>query len=107
MDRLFCSSQTGNNQKNHKKNTTGIREGEAIDIEYAEYIQKYKLRLRFSDDTERTVDFGNFLKRSLNPLIRKYLDVEKFRNFTLEYGDLFWNDYDLCFPVADLYEGKI
>ena len=22
-------------------------------------------------------------------------------------GDLFWDDYDLCFPIADLYEGRI
>jgi hypothetical protein len=21
-------------------------------------------------------------------------------------GDLEWNDYDLCFPIADLYENK-
>jgi hypothetical protein len=107
MDRLLCSAQTGDNKKDYKKNRTRLRKGEAVDIEYAEYIERYKLQLRFSDDTEKVVDFGNFLTRSLNPLIRKYLDVEKFRNFTVEYGDLFWNDYDLCFPVADLYEGRI
>ena len=107
MDRLLCSAQTGNNKKNYQKNKVRLNEGEAIDIEYAEYIKKYKLQLRFSDNTERVIDFGNFLNRSLNPLIRKYLDIEKFRNFTIEYGDLFWNDYDLCFPIADLYEGKI
>ena len=40
-------------------------------------------------------------------MIREYLDAENFRKFTVEYGDLFWNDYDLCFSVADLYEGTI
>jgi len=44
---------------------------------------------------------------SLNPLIRAYLDLDKFKNFSIEYGNLFWNDYDLCFPIADLYEGRI
>ena len=78
-----------------------------IAVEDAEYINKYRLNLKFSDGTERTVDFGKFLSNSLNPMIRNYLDTEKFREFTLENGDLFWNDYDLCFPIADLYEGNI
>jgi len=47
-----------------------------------------KLNLRVSDGTARTVDFGNFLCSSLNLMIKKYLDTEKFRKFTVEYGDL-------------------
>ncbi len=27
--------------------------------------------------------------------------------YNLDDGDLEWNDYDLCFPVADLYENNI
>ena len=78
-----------------------------VTVEEAEYVDDYKLHLIFSDGLERLVDFGPFLRRSLNPLIRKYLNEEHFKNFTLQYGDLFWNDYDLCFPIADLYEGQI
>jgi hypothetical protein len=84
-----------------------LSEGAIIEIKRAEYIGEYKLRLQFSDGQERLVDFEPFLLDSSNPLIRKYLDLEKFKQFTLEYGDLQWNDYDLCFPVADLYEGRI
>jgi hypothetical protein len=84
-----------------------LEEGMIIAVEQAEYVDNYRLNLKFSDGTERTVDFGDFLYRSLNPMIRKYLDTKKFREFTVEYGDLFWNDYDLCFPVANLYEGTI
>ena len=40
-------------------------------------------------------------------MIKKYLNPDEFKKFTIEYGDLTWNDYDLCFPIADLYEGKI
>jgi hypothetical protein len=107
MDKLLCAAQTSSNKKDYQKNEIILREGETIEIEYAEHIEGYKLQLRFSNGTERLIDFGNFLRKSLNPLIRKYLDIERFRNFTVEYGDLFWNDYDLCFPVADLYEEKI
>lgn len=78
-----------------------------IDIDEVEYVEGYKLNIRFHDGTERLVDFEGFLRKSMNPMIRKYLDIELFLSFTVEYGDLFWNDYDLCFPVADLYDGRI
>jgi hypothetical protein len=107
MDRLLCAAQTGSSGKDHPETPLKLGEGSFIDVEHAEYVDRYRLNLKFSDGTESTVDFGNFLCRSLNPMIRKYLDIEKFREFTVEYGDLFWNDYDLCFPVADLYEGNI
>ena len=73
----------------------------------AEYVEAYKLRLQFSYGQERMVDFEPFLRNSLNPLIRKYLDLDEFKKFTVQYGDLMWNDYDLCFPIADLYEGRV
>ncbi len=84
-----------------------LAENAVIDISKAEYIDGYKLRLVFNNNNERIIDFGTFLHNSLNPMIRKYLQLDNFKNFTVEYGDLFWNDYDLCFPIADLYEGRI
>jgi hypothetical protein len=80
---------------------------EALDVKNAAYVSDHQLRLSFSDGTERIVDFGPFLRESRNPMIRAYLDPEKFKSFTIRDGDLMWGDYDLCFPVADLYEGKI
>ena len=73
----------------------------------AEHKGKYVLRIQFSDGMTRDVDFCPFLTRSANPLIRKYLDQNLFQDFTAQDGDLFWHDYDLCFPVADLYENTI
>jgi hypothetical protein len=84
-----------------------LSEGTAIDIVRAEQVTDYKLRLSFSDGVERMVDFEPFLRRSRNPMIRAYLDPQKFANFTLEYGNLIWDDYGLCFPIADLYENTI
>lgn len=78
-----------------------------VDITRAECAEEYRLRLWFSDGKEQVVDFGPFLRRSLNPMIRKYLKPEQFQRFTVEHGDLFWGDYELCFPIADLYEGRI
>lgn len=78
-----------------------------IVIEQVTYLEAYTLQLLFDDGKEIDIDFAPFLHRSRNLLIRKYLDIERFKTFTLEYGDLKWGDYDLCFPIADLYEGRI
>ena len=78
-----------------------------IDIFRVEQVSDDKLKLSFSDGAERVIDFAPFLRSSRNPLIRAYLDPEQFADFTLEYGNLMWDDYGLCFPIADLYEKNI
>ncbi len=78
-----------------------------IELISAEYVKDYQLQMRFSDGVERTIDFEPFLRASAHPQIRSYLEVEKFKQFTLAYGDLVWHDYELCFPIADLYEDTI
>jgi Protein of unknown function (DUF2442) len=78
-----------------------------IDIVGAEQVSNYKLRLTSSDGTERIVDFEPFLRSSRNPLIRAYLEPNRFADFKLEHGDLIWDDYGLCFPIADLYENRV
>ena len=85
------------------KNTTE----ESLRIESAKYIGDFAIRLRFTDGTEQLVDFKSFLKKSLHPSIRKYLNEEKFSMFEIIDGNLNWNDYDMIFPVWDLYRGKI
>lgn len=84
-----------------------IDESKVINIEKAEYLNGHKLQLTFNDGAEQIIDFGPFLSNSLNPFINKYLDLTEFKKYELDNGDLEWNDYDLCFPVADLYENNI
>ena len=78
-----------------------------ISIEKAKYIDGYKISLLFNDGKENILDFENFIVKSQHPDIKKYLDLKLFKNFNLEYGELEWNDYDLAFPVYDLYKGSI
>lgn len=78
-----------------------------ISIISAEYIAEYKIKLAFSDGLEREIDFAAFLYNAKNPMARKYLDKKLFRNFKIEYGDIIWNNFEMCFPIWDLYEGKI
>ncbi len=84
-----------------------ILDDQVITIISAEYIGEYKIKLSFNDNTIQIVDLFPFLNSSLNPLIRKYLDKKEFKKFKIDNGDLEWCDYDLCFPIADLYENNI
>jgi len=83
-----------------------ITNDQIILIENAEYLNGYKLRLYFNDKTTQTIDFENFICSSHNPHIAKYSDLAIFKNFSITDSDLEWNDYDLCFPIADLYENQ-
>jgi len=78
-----------------------------IDIIEADYINTYKIHLWFSDGAEQILDFESFLRKSLHPEIKKYLDQDLFKDFSIAHGQLNWNDYDLCFSIQDLYEGTI
>lgn len=78
-----------------------------INIVTAEQVGDFRIRLRFDDGTEQTVDFKPFLTHALHPDIRVWLDPVRFAAFRIEYGELVWGDYDLCFPVIDLYRNQI
>jgi len=79
----------------------------SIEIQSARYIGDYAIRVFFSDGINRLVDFKPFLESSLHPSIRKYLNEVKFKEYQIIDGNLNWNDYDLIFPIEDLYEGKL
>jgi hypothetical protein len=78
-----------------------------LEIKTAKYIGDFAIRISFNDGINRLVDFKPFLKASLHPSIRKYLDEQLFKQFELIDGNLNWNDYDLIFPIDELHEGKI
>lgn len=78
-----------------------------IKLTSAKYLQNYEIKLLFEDGKEVIVDFYSFLNKSGNPEIKNYLNLEKFKNFKLENGDLMWGDFELLFPIQDLYDGKI
>ena len=53
----------------------------------AEYRGDYKIRLRFSDDVEGTVDFKEWL---IGPVFGPLLAVEEFKRFFIEAGTISW-----------------
>ncbi|MGB5736357.1 MAG: DUF2442 domain-containing protein [Thiohalocapsa sp.] len=78
-----------------------------IQLEAAEQVGDYRLCLSFSDGHRQEVDFHPFLSHARHPDLRAYLDAERFATFRVEHGHLVWGDYDLCFPVIDLYRNDL
>lgn len=106
MDKLLHSAQTDRTSKNNKK-ALSTKKDQFFEISEAVYVAEYKIQIFFTNGQVRVVDFKPFLITSKNSQIRQYLELNKFSQFRIIYGDLVWNDYELCFPVSDLYEGRI
>ena len=89
-----------------KYNTTDST-ADLIEVQSANYIGNYVISTLFTDHHKKMVDFKPFLTKSLHPSISKYLNENLFKQFEIINGNLNWNDYDLIFPVHNLYEGKV
>lgn len=78
-----------------------------LEVTEAKYVSGYKLLLTFNDGAVRVVDFGPFLAKARNPDTTDYRDLKKFKGFHIQNGDLMWGDYQMIFPIMDLYHGTI
>ena len=78
-----------------------------LEVTEAKYVSGYKLLLSFSDGEVRVVDFGPFLEKARNPDTTDFRDLKKFKSFHIDAGDLMWGDYQMIFPIMDLYRGTI
>ena len=78
-----------------------------IEIISAVYLGDYTPRIYFNDSSNKVVDFKSFLENSMHPSIKKYMNEQVLRQFEIIDGNLNWQDYDLIFPIENLYQGKI
>jgi len=81
MDRLFRTPQSHIAAENYPENQVVLADDAVVDIVEAEQVSDYKLRLSFSDGTQRVVDFEPFLRASRNPMIRAYLEPNRVCKF--------------------------
>ena len=64
--------------------------------------------LTFNDNTQQTIDIGDYIRRHPHPQYNKYLDPRKFSRFTIENGNIVWGkNWDLIFPLEQLHTGAI
>lgn len=80
---------------------------EVLKVKQANYLSDYAIRITFNNGVEKLIDFKPFLSKSFHPSIKKYLNEQLFSNFAITDGNINWNDYELIFPISDLYNGKI
>lgn len=64
--------------------------------------------LTFNDNTTNIVDIGEYIRNNPHPQYNKYLDPRKFKRFAIENGNIVWGkNWDLMFPIEQLYSGEI
>lgn len=79
-----------------------------ISVVNAKYVEGLKLEVIFNNSKSRVIDFGAFLNTHSHPQYNKYKKENNFKKFKIENGNLVWGkDWDMIFPVYDLYKGKI
>ena len=80
----------------------------SIKVLAAEYVGELSLRITFNDGRIVLVDFNSFFIKHPHPQYSKYSKPEEFKRFSIESGNVVWGkDWDLIFPIEDLYSAKI
>jgi hypothetical protein len=79
-----------------------------INVNSATYDGGYALLISFSDGLQKRVDFSPFIESIQTSYLKKYKNIDKFKDFKIEEGNVVWGkDWDLIFPVNQLYAGNI
>jgi hypothetical protein len=76
-------------------------------VKKARYVPRHRVDITFNDGIHRVVDFGPFLKQARNPMFTKYRGLKEFKSFHIQDGDLMWGDFEMIFPIMDLYNGTL
>jgi hypothetical protein len=80
----------------------------AISVSNATNIDGYRLEVEFNDKKRSVVDFAGFLQTHSHPQYNKYKKPEYCKRFKIENGNIVWGkDWDMIFPVYNLYEGNV
>lgn len=75
-------------------------------ITKAEYIKDYQIKVYFTDGTIKAIDLFGFLSASTHPLINKYLDIELFKQFSIDSGVICWGDNEFDLNPETIYKGR-
>ena len=79
-----------------------------IMITEAHSVGNLTIEMKFNDNTIQCVNIGEFIHAHPHPQYDKYLDEHEFLKFTIDDGNIVWGeDWDLVFPVEQLYAGAI
>lgn len=81
---------------------------DAINVTSARHLGEHKLEVTFDNEKKKIIDFSTFLETHSHPQFNKYKKEANFKKFKIENGNIVWGkDWDMIFPVYDLYTGKL
>lgn len=72
-----------------------------FEIKEANYIEEYKIKLRFEDGSIGTADLSDYPNQ--NNVFRSFLDIDYFKRFRIEYGTLVWGEGEIDIAPESLY----
>ena len=79
-----------------------------LEVKNATYLDGYRLCISFSNGKNKVVDFSQFITHTNKEALTKYKNLSNFKKFKVEHGNVVWGrNWDLIFPVHELYQGKI
>ncbi len=68
-----------------------------LQVEKADYLDKYKLYVKFNDGTEGKVDLENTIFNDSRQIFKELRNKEIFKNFKIALNTICWcNDLDLA-----------
>ena len=78
-------------------------------IHQAQYLGGLTVALSFQDGHRSIIDVGDWIRQHPHPQYDRFLDEKKFKQFYIDHtGNIAWGkSRDLCFPIEELYDGKI
>ncbi|MBC7937098.1 MAG: DUF2442 domain-containing protein [Rhizobacter sp.] len=79
-----------------------------IAIQNAAYLDGYRISILFNNGKNKIVDFSPFVTNNNKAALSKYKILSNFKKFEIGEGNIVWGkNWDLIFPVYELYQGKI
>jgi hypothetical protein len=72
-----------------------------FDVVEAEYIDNFRVRLRFEDGSSGIADLADYPNE--NNVFRAFLNKNYFRDFRIEYGTVIWGNGELDIAPERLY----
>ena len=67
------------------------------------YLHDFKCEVAFSSGETKIADFEDFLKKSKNKSITKFLDKNKFKLVEIDTGFLSWNNGEMEISAHSLF----
>ncbi|HYV92483.1 MAG TPA: hypothetical protein VE978_11885 [Chitinophagales bacterium] len=87
-------------QKSKQRNYSTEAEEKKVDVENAEYLRDFQIRLYLSNGKSKVVDFLPFFSKHVKGEYLKYFSPERFKKFIVKHGNIYWGrNEDVIFPL--------